>query len=177
MQNRFLDPQALLRNVPLAPGMVVADFGCGNGYYSIAAASKVGQKGQVFAIDIMPEALSQTATLAKMEGLRNIVMRQCDLEKFGGCSDLPETSCDLVIVASLLHQIEKKDNAVREAYRALKTGGKILVVEWLPEAKLGPAPQDRLQATEIKTLLEKNGFRPVKELPAGAFHYAWLYSK
>lgn len=176
MQNRFLDPQMLLSEVPLAPGMVVADFGCGNGYYSTAAASKIGQKGQVFAIDIMLDALSQTATLAKMEGLRNIIMRQCDLEKFGAC-DLPETSCDLVIAASLLHQIENKDNAMREAYRALKTGGKILVVEWLPEAKLGPAPRDRLLATEAKNLLEKNGFRPVKELAAGAFHYALLYQK
>lgn len=176
MQNRFLNPQTLLSEIPLVSGMVVADFGCGNGYYSIAAASKVGQKGQVFAIDIMPDALSQTATLAKMEGLRNIVMRQCDLEKFGAC-DMPEISCDLVIAGSILHQMKNKDNAMREAYRVLKTGGQILVVEWLPEAKLGPASQDRLPASEVKNVLEKNGFRPVKELPAGAFHYAWLYSK
>lgn len=176
MPSRFLDPQKLLSTVPITSGMAVADFGCGNGYYSTAAAGMVGPKGQVFGIDIMEDALSQTATLAKIAGLRNISLRQCDLEQFGTC-DLPETSCDLVIMASLLHQVKNKDNAVREAYRVLKTGAKILVVEWLPEAKFGPSPQDRLPITAIKSLLEKNGFRPLSELPAGTFHYALLYSK
>ena len=42
---RFLDPGSLLVSVPVTAGMVVADFGCGNGYYSVAAGSLVGDKG------------------------------------------------------------------------------------------------------------------------------------
>lgn len=173
---RFLNPESLLSSVPVMAGMIVGDFGCGNGYYSVAAATMVGSKGEVYAIDILEDALSQTSTLAKLIGLRNIVTKQGDLEKFGGC-DLPPTSGDLVIMASLLHQVENKKNVIREAYRVLKTGGKVLVVEWKPDAAFGPAVADRIALQDAKKLLEEQGFRPLTELPAGSFHYALLYEK
>ena len=172
----FLDPAELLQAVPAELGNVVADFGCGNGYYSVSAAQIVGSKGQVFALDIMEDALSQTASLAKTMGLSNISTRLCDLEKSGG-APINDTSCDLVIISSLLHQVEKKDIMLKEAYRVLKTGGKLLVVEWKPDANLGPAVSSRIAKNETAELLEKHGFRPISEIPAGSFHYGFLYSK
>ncbi len=156
--------------------MAVADFGCGNGYYAVAASELVGNSGQVFAIDVLEEALSQTATLAKLMGFSNVSTKQCDLEKLGSCP-LADTSCDLVIMASFLHQVENKDNLVREAYRVLKTGGRLVVVEWQSEAVWGPIPAKRVSRQAVQQLLEKYSFRPVTELPAGSFHYALLYSK
>lgn len=172
----FLNPEELLKAILLEPGMMVADFGCGNGYYSVASATIVGKKGQVFAVDILDDALSQTATLARLVGVPNVSTKLCDLEKLGAC-DLPETCCDLVIISSLLHQVADKDNVLREAYRILKTGGKILIVEWKLESPFGPPSKDRLGAAAIRALLEKYSFRPISELEAGSFHYALLYQK
>lgn len=172
----FLNPEQLLKEIPLEPGMVVADFGAGNGHYAAAAAKLVGSRGQVWALDIMEEALSQTATLAKLEGLHNVATRLCDLEKYGSCQ-VPVTSCDLVIMSGLLHQVGSKETVLREAYRVLKTGGRLLVSEWRPESLFGPPPGLRLAPGAVKMLLEQSGFRPLAELPAGAFHYALLYSK
>lgn len=173
---QFINPENLLRAVPLEPGMVVADFGSGNGYYSVAAGSMVGKKGQIFAIDILGDSLSQTATLANLVGLHNISTKLSDLEKLRG-STLPDTSCDLVIISSLFHQADNKDNITREAYRVLKTGGRVLVVEWQADATFGPPIVDRMSKETVAKFLEKSSFRPVKELPAGSFHYALLYSK
>lgn len=172
----FLKPEQLLKDIPVASGMTVADFGSGNGYYAAAAANLVGKRGQVFALDILEEALSQTATLAKLLGLRNVSTKQCDLEKFSG-SDLPDTSCDLVIIASILHQVENRENLLREAYRVLKTGGKLVVVEWEPNALFGPPASQRISKEETSKLLERYSFRPERELAAGSFHYSLLYSK
>ncbi len=172
----FLNPEKLLKQVPLEPEMTVADFGCGNGYFSVPSGLLIGKKGQVFALDIMEEALSQTATLAKLAATPNISTQICDLEKIGSCP-IPNTSCDLVIISSLLHQAENKDNVIREAYRVLKTAGRLLVVEWQKFSPLGPPSARRLSKDEAQNLLEKYGFRPVKELPAGSFHFALLYSK
>lgn len=172
----FLNPETLLKEVGLTPGMIVADFGCGNGFYAVAAGSMVGKKGQVYAIDVLEEALSQTATLTKLTQLNNVSTKLCDLEKFGSC-EVPDTSCDLVIMAGLLHQTEKPAEVLREAYRLLKTGGKILVVEWTPASAIGPESKNRIPETTVKQWLEKRGFQPISELPAGAFHYALLYSK
>lgn len=173
---KFLDPEKLLFSVPVTADMIVADFGCGNGYYSVAAAKIVGKKGQVYALDILEDALSQTATLAKLNSIPNITTRQCDLEKLGACQ-IPDTSCDLAIISSILHQLENKENVIREAYRVLKTGGKLIVVEWQTASPFGPEAKARINPEQVKQLLEKFSFHPAAELPAGSFHYALLYQK
>lgn len=172
----FLDPAKLLAAVPVTPNMHVADFGCGNGYYAIAAASLVGKKGQVYALDILEDCLSQVGSLAKLVGMQNISTKQSNLEKFGSC-DLSDTCCDLVIISNLLHQVQNRENVLREAYRILKTSGRLLVVEWRPESRLGPESSLRLGPEEVRALLERFSFRPVSELSAGSFHYAFLYQK
>lgn len=172
----FLDPEQLLREIPLETGMTVADFGCGNGYYAVAAGSIVGKKGQVHAVDILDEALSQTATLARLTRLNNVATHHCNLEDVGTCP-LADTSCDAVILSSLLHLVQNAEPVLREAYRVLKTGGKIIVVEWKAGGAIGPGPEHRVPEAEARRLLEKYGFHPQSELPAGSFHYALLYSK
>ncbi len=172
----FVDPQELLHAVPIEPGMIVADFGCGNGYYAIAAGKLTGKKGQVHALDLLEDCLSQTATLAKLNGLHNVSTQKCDLEKLGSCP-LADISCDLVVISSILHQVANQDNVIREAYRVLKTGGYLVVVEWDSHATFGPHLASRVSREELGKLLEKFGMRPVKELSAGAFHYALLYQK
>lgn len=173
---QFLNPETLLKSVPIEPGLTVADLGCGNGYYSVAAGILTGRAGQVYAIDVMEDALSQTASLAKLVGIQNVTTKQCDLEKFGSC-EIPETSCDLAIMSGIMHQVENKDSVIKEAYRLLKTKGRLLVVEWARESPLGPEKSRRIGKPELKTFLEKYSFRPMTELPAGSFHYALLYSK
>lgn len=171
-----MNPEALLKNIPLEPDMVVVDLGCGNGHYAVSAGQLVGKKGEVHAFDVLEEALSQTATLARLAGIQNVSTRQCDLEKFRSC-DLEGSCADIVIVSSLLHQLKNKENVVREAYRLLKTGGRLLVVEWTKDSSLGPEVSERMEEAELRGLLERHGLRPVAELPAGSFHYALLYAK
>lgn len=172
----FVNPEKLLQTIPVEPGMNIADFGCGNGHYTVAAAGMAGAKGAVYALDILEEALAQTATHAKLLGLFNVTTKLCDLEKFGSCP-VPDITCDLVILGSLLHIIKDRDSVLRAAYRVLRTGGKLLVVEWLPGSFFGPPPSLRLPKEDVQALVEKSGFRPVRELPAGSFHYAFLYQK
>lgn len=176
LKQTFVKPENLLKNISLKQGMTVADFGCGSGHYTVAAAAQVGAKGQVYALDVQEEALSHTATHAKLLGLHNVSTKLCDLEKFGSCP-VPETSCDLVILGSVLHQVQDRDNVLRYAYRVLKTGGWLVAVEWLPDAFFGPPQPERISKEVIQTLIEKFSFRPAGVLPAGSFHYALLYQK
>ena len=171
-----MNPETLLRSIPLEPDMTVVDLGCGNGHYTVAAGQLVGKKGQVHAFDLMEDALSQTATLARLQGIQNVSTRQCNLEKFGSC-DLEEQSADVAIIGSVMHQLLNRENLIREAYRLLKTSGQLLVVEWQKDSPIGPPIPERIGEEEIRSLLESHGLRPVRELPAGSFHYALLYTK
>src|SRR6266481_5555862 len=121
-KTRFLDPLQILSFAGIAKGSIVADFGCGNGYYPVAAGKIVGQDGQVYAVDIKQEALEATMSAAKHQGLKNIYSIRHDLGSPG--IPIQENFCDAVILAGTLNLQKLQNNVLRETYRILKTGGR-----------------------------------------------------
>src|SRR4030065_343557 len=53
---QFLNPPLIVKQADVKQGEVVADFGCGAGYFSLACAQAVGTDGTVPAFDILAEA-------------------------------------------------------------------------------------------------------------------------
>ena len=67
----WYNPDDILKDLQL--GMMFADIGCGDGFFSIFAAKKVGEKGKVYAVDVDASAIQRLKDKAKVEGLKNIV--------------------------------------------------------------------------------------------------------
>lgn len=175
-QSRFLDPAEILAFAGLQKGDVVADFGCGNGFYPVAAGKIVGENGTVYAVDVKQEALEATISAAKHEGLTNIYSIRHDMELPG--VDIKENSCDAVILAGILHLSKLQKNVLKETYRVLKTGGRVLIIEWKKEKlPFGPNINNRLAPHDVTDLLSKTGLRYHGEMPADAFHYALVFQK
>ncbi|GAC1412972.1 MAG: hypothetical protein NVSMB66_3700 [Candidatus Doudnabacteria bacterium] len=175
-QSRFLDPSEILAYAGIKQGEVIADFGCGNGFYPIAAAKIVAENGTVYAVDVKQESLEATMSAAKHEGLTNIYTIRHDLELPG--IDIKENSCDAVILAGILHLSKLQKNVLKETYRVLKTGGKVLVIEWKKEKlPFGPNINNRLASHQVGDMLSNSGFRMFGEMPADAFHYALVFQK
>ncbi len=59
----WYNPEAILQN--LLTGMVFIDIGCGDGFFSILAAKKVGVTGKVYAVDIDASAIERLKLKAK----------------------------------------------------------------------------------------------------------------
>ncbi|MBM3967554.1 MAG: methyltransferase domain-containing protein, partial [Planctomycetes bacterium] len=53
------NPEEMLEQLGIKPGIVVCDMGCGDGYYTIELAKRVGPTGKVYAVDIQPEMLQE----------------------------------------------------------------------------------------------------------------------
>ncbi len=175
-KSRFLDPSQILAEAGIQYGAVVADFGCGNGFYPVAAAKLVGENGTVYAVDVKTEALEATVSAAKHDNLTNIYTIRHDMELPG--VDIKESSCDAVILAGILHLSKLQKNVLKETYRVLKTGGRIIVIEWKKEKlPFGPHIDRRISQTEMNQMLTTVGFRHQGELPADAFHYALIFVK
>ena len=64
----------------LNQGLKVADFGCGAGHFTLEAARRVGNTGQVFCLDILPQALESVESSASLELLDNIQTKRVNLE-------------------------------------------------------------------------------------------------
>jgi ubiquinone/menaquinone biosynthesis C-methylase UbiE len=175
----FVSPEQIIEMLDLAPPMVVADFGCGSGHYVIGAAKKVGKSGKVYAIDIQQEMLSFVRSQAQMVGLNNVETIWTDLE-MPNATRLKENTVDLIIISNILFQAEDKNQVLKEALRILKTGGRMVVIEWNIEeqgSKLGPIMDARISPQDAKTIFEGAGFSFVKEFDPGEHHYGLIFKK
>lgn len=174
---KFLDPSAIIAQLDVQTGNVVADFGCGPGYFSIPFAKSVGEDGKVYVLDVLPQALETVTSKAKNYGLTNIVANRVNLEKENG-SKLEPSSVDWVILKDMLFQNQKKDIIIKEAWRVLKKGGKILLIEWNQDASVvGPDFKLRIRESDLKNMFLNAGFSIEKNIDAGDFHYAFIAVK
>ncbi|MDP3784604.1 MAG: methyltransferase domain-containing protein [bacterium] len=173
----FINPKNAIEALDIRPGMTVADFGCGAGFYTIPFAQRLGETGKVYAFDIRAEMLEVVRSKARTFGLNNVEAVRADLERPEG-SHLKAASTDLVIVSNILFQVEDKKTLAAEALRILKPGGRILAVEWSEEKfYFGPPLKSRLNRKEAEDIFLKAGLRFEKEFSAGDHHYGLIFQK
>ena len=108
-----------LRLVPL---IVVADLGAGEGLISQLIAHRARQ---VWCIDNSPRMVEVGTELAHKNGLANLTYKLGDIEHV----PLPDQSVDLAILSQALHHAAHPQTAVHEAFRILRPGGQIAVLE------------------------------------------------
>lgn len=173
----FLHPGDIVGRLDIRPGMTVADFGAGGGYFSIPAAHRVGENGKVYAIDVQKQAVDLIRSKANLEHLLNIETIWADLERPQG-SHLPDDAVDFIIVANILFQAEAKADVLAEARRVLRTGGHLAILEWDETPfPAGPAAALRLSKQAVRHLAEGAGLQLEKEFEAGSHHYGLLFKK
>ena len=109
----------------IKPGMTVADIGAGEGYYTIRLGQRVGAKGRVVAVDIVPDYISALATRVVREKLDNVSVR------LGLPADprLPENSFDRVLMVHMYHEIESPYEFLWRLRPSLAPGGQVIVVD------------------------------------------------
>ena len=173
----FLHPERIVERFGLRPGMVVADFGCGSGYFAIPTGRKVGESGKVWAIDIQKSALELVKSRAHLERLLHVEPIWADLEQPSG-SHLPNGAADFVIISNILFQVEKKAEVLREAWRVLRTGGRLAILEWdQTPFPAGPPMVLRVPLRSARAFAEEAGFTLEEEFNAGDHHYGLLMKK
>ncbi len=172
----FLNPKKVVDSFDfIKEGMMVADFGCGGGYFTFPLAEKVGEGGRVFAIDVLQEPLGVIESKARIDGYKNIKTIRGNLEKEGG-SCLGDNFCDIILIANLLFQTEKDEEVAKEAKRVLKDGGYLIFIDWKVDAQIGPEGK-RIEKQEARNLFENQGFSFVAEFLPDNYHYGLIFKK
>lgn len=173
---KFINPINVVSQVGLKSGQTVADLGCGGGFFAVAAAKFVDNTGTVYAVDVQSSKLTATQSAATQQGFKNVQVIKADLDK--PLTEIDDTSVDLVIMASILHEIGSREMLYKNAYKLLRTGGKILAVEWKPDhTPFGPPLEKRINPNELELDFEKLGLRKLKNISADMYHYAMLFEK
>ncbi len=170
----FLNPEQALNQLGIYEGMVCADFGSGSGGWVLPLAKKI-KGGRVYAVDIQDVALEALKTKAAASQLNNIRTVKADLESGVG-SSIQNNLLDLVLMTNLLFQLIDKQKVISEANRVLRPAGRLLVVDWKPEASIGPQ-EGKIAPEEVKTMCQDTGFDLEKEIVVGTYHYGLVFQK
>lgn len=107
----------------LDDGWTVGDLGCGTGQISAAVAPFVAR---VIAIDDSPEMLA--AARGRLADAANVDVRRGALEEL----PIEDAVLDAAVTILVLHYLTDPGRGVAEAARALKPGGRILIVDMVP---------------------------------------------
>lgn len=164
-REREEQPQKLLSSLQLEPGMRVGDFGCGNGFYTLQLAQRVGPRGRIFAIDIQPEMLELLQARAEPRGLGNIepVLATADDPR------LPAGQLDLVLMVDVYHELDDPELVLRAVRQSLRPQGRLVLVEFRTEDPAVPIlPLHKMSQPQVLKELAANQFKLVgqfDELP------------
>ena len=173
----LLNPTDVVKKLPIIPSMVIADFGAGSGFFSIALAKALNNNGRVIALDIWPKALEALQTRAKIERVWPILeTKVADLEKPNG-SKLTSESVNMVLISNMLFQTENKINILKEAKRILQKNGFLVIIDWNPQKlpnkeNFFPTDKDALN----KIILNMD-FKFKEDIFVSDTHYCLIYIK
>ncbi|MDQ3621026.1 MAG: metalloregulator ArsR/SmtB family transcription factor [Verrucomicrobiota bacterium] len=108
----------------LIPQMTIADLGAGEGTLAQLLAKRAKK---VIAIDSSEKMVEFGAELAKKHGFQNLEYRLGYLE----APPIAAASVDLALLSQALHHAGNPERAVAAAYRILKKGGRIGILDLL----------------------------------------------
>lgn len=151
------------------PGETVVDLGCGAGTDLCIASLLVGAAGRVIGADVTPAMVDKARANAKLAGLSNIEVHQCDMARL----PLPAACAHVVISNGSINLALDKAAVFNEAYRILCPGGRFQSADMVrsvgscataqagAETSWADCVSGTLPAEELLSLLRKVGFRDV----------------
>jgi len=162
----WYNPEAILQD--LQSGMVFADIGCGDGFFSILAAKKVGEKGKVYSVDIDPSAIERLNHQARAESLRNIITKVGAAEEAVFCSKC----ADFIFYSMVLHDFAEPAKVLLNAKHMIKETGRLIDLDWKKqEMPFGPPTRIRFSEEQASELIQEAGFQVESAKDVGQHHY------
>jgi ubiquinone/menaquinone biosynthesis C-methylase UbiE len=162
----WYNPDAVLQE--LQEGMMFVDVGCGDGFFSVLAAKKVGDRGKVYAVDIDPSGIEKLKSNAKIQGLTNITTKVGNAEDTVFCKQC----ADFIFYSMDLHDFADPAKVLRNAKQMVKPTGRLLDLDWKKrQMPFGPPLAIRFSEETASGLLQAASFRVESIKEAGPYHY------
>jgi len=168
-----------VRHAGLSAGDDVLDLGSGGGIDCLIAARRVAPGGSVVGIDFLAEKVDRATRSAAEAGLLNVRFVESEIEAL----PLPDASVDVVISNGVINLSPRKVRVLAEAFRVLRPGGRLALVDLVLDHDLPPEIQTHPAAwagclsgalSEIAMYkgLRRAGFRDVAIEPLDDFGIA-----
>ena len=175
----------LMHEIGIKNDYSIIDFGCGFGHYTLPCALAMNNTGKVYAIDLKTAELKWIRKKSEMFSVSNIET----VKTKGSLSmDFPEKSVDFVLLFDIIHSgIKQESNKAaipirfplyKEAYRVLKKGGILSILDFESQMKAVPDKNGIHKKSTLKDLVEEMpeyGFELYKTVGNG-IHFDWYHN-
>ena len=173
----FSNPAENVRRLGIREGMKVADLGSGSGAYTLALARLVGESGAVYAVDVQRDLLTRIQNQAQEKHYEHVYIVWANIEEAGSVS-IRDALLDVVLLSNTLFQCDDKLTPLKEAWRILKPGGTLAIIDWSGSfGGMGPSANAVFTRNEAMLIATDNGFAFKRDFPAGEHHYGLLFVK
>lgn len=159
-RQREEDCRLLIEALAIAPGQTVCDMGCGNGFYTLELARRVGPRGRVYAVDVQPQMLRMLLGRLAEEGIHNVQ------PVLGTAIDprLPKGEMDLVLCIDVYHEFSHPEAMLARIRESLAPGGRLVLAEFRGEDPAVPIkPLHKMTKAQVRAELEPAGFTLARE--------------
>ncbi len=127
----LFDRDAILRDLHLQQGQTVVEVGCGTGRNLEGVARRVGPGGEIIAVDCARPMLDRCSERMRKKGFTNVRL----IDREYGYAPVTGGSADVVLMSYSLSMIPAWDTALKCAFRELRPGGRIGVVDFCLEER------------------------------------------
>lgn len=169
-RKNWQNPQEIIELLELKPSAVVADLGCGTGYFTVPIARKVTK---VYGIDIQKEMLTfleQKIQKQKIGNIETLLSKENEIP-------LQDESVDLLLSVNTLHEFRHKEAIIDEIRRVLKADGLAVIIDFKKEiSDVGPPISHRISKEQAKRLFKEKGLTTLKTHDL-KLHYLLVFGK
>jgi len=149
-------PEMVMNVLGVKEGMVIADIGAGEGYFTFRLARRIGQKGLVYANEINKELIKTIDERSRQEGVENIktILGEPDDPL------LPEKKIDIALLVNLIHLVDQPVVFLKNIKPCLKPEGTLALVQWDAEKLLTESPGGSLE--DVKEFLKEDLLKKIQ---------------
>lgn len=162
-----------ISRLPVTVNSHVADIGAGTGYYTFRIAPKIS-RGKLYAVEVQDEFITSLEKRKSERKLSNVTV----VKGSSKSPNLPDSSIDLAIMVDVYHELKYPQEMLRAIYKALKKGGKLLLLEYRAEDPAIPIKElHKLSVAQANKELSANGFKLFKQEKFLPIQHFLLYEK
>lgn len=160
--------QAILNTIKLEESKIIADIGCGIGYFTFPISEAVGESGIVYALDIENEMLEDIKRKIIKTEIKNVIPLISKEYEF----PLNEGSVEVAFICTMIHEVKIREKFLKEVNRILRTNGKIIIIEWIKEyIDYGPPIEHRIDKDVLSGELLRTGFKDINIIDLNEYFY------
>jgi ubiquinone/menaquinone biosynthesis C-methylase UbiE len=169
-RKNWQDPDEIIEVLELKPSYVVADVGCGSGYFAVPISHKVKK---VYGVDVQKEMLEYFEQKIRKQKIRNIQTLLSEENKI----PLSNESVDLLLSVNTLHEFRDKEKMINEMRRVIRSNGQAAIVDFRKEdTEFGPPVSVRVSKEQATQLFENQGLTALKTRNL-KYHYLIVFRK